>query len=89
MPNLHRKEEKKMGRPPHGGRGLKCVIVDITNNFNVSPSPRRAWIEISLGQIGLTDIKLSPSPRRAWIEINCFGYGSQFHTVALPTEGVD
>ena len=34
-----------------------------------SPSPRRAWIEITRG-VRLKAVLTSPSPRRAWIEIS-------------------
>ena len=56
-------------RPPHGGRGLKSFIKDISAELEASPSPRRAWIEISLRAVQHLPIR-SPSPRRAWIEIH-------------------
>ena len=34
------------GRPPHGGRGLKFFLVRFSASAYLSPSPRRAWIEI-------------------------------------------
>ena len=56
-------------RPPHGGRGLKYR--GFYQHFQLkvgSPSPRRAWIEITNLSISALLLK-SPSPRRAWIEI--------------------
>ena len=35
------------GRPPHGGRGLKCKHTNDKIINGRSPSPRRAWIEIT------------------------------------------
>ena len=56
-------------RPPHGGRGLKCLCIGELKNDSRSPSPRRAWIEISyFFERGCKHV-WSPSPRRAWIEI--------------------
>ena len=37
--------------------------------FLLSPSSRRAWIEMLLVVVSLPDPWLSPSSRRAWIEI--------------------
>ena len=53
-----------------------------------SPSPRRAWIEISF-QRAQAALQLSPSPRRAWIEMPMNGNKIWLSGVALPTEGVD
>ena len=67
---------------------MKCINAQIRNNKIVSPSPRRAWIEIVIGRMFKAGMQ-SPSPRRAWIEIvigRMFKAGMQ---VALPTEGVD
>ena len=36
----------RIGRPPHGGRGLKCKDKNILSAMTESPSPRRAWIEM-------------------------------------------
>ena len=33
-------------RPPHGGRGLKSLGLAVEEQVVLSPSPRRAWIEI-------------------------------------------
>ena len=33
-------------RPPHGGRGLKLLFVNLLVGIVSSPSPRRAWIEM-------------------------------------------
>ena len=54
----------------------------------MSPSPRRAWIEICALTSFAGEI-VSPSPRRAWIEITLLYKEIQRNTVALPTEGVD
>ena len=54
----------------------------------VSPSPRRAWIEIFNLESGHIEAS-SPSPRRAWIEIPIPAIKQQSYRVALPTEGVD
>ena len=53
-----------------------------------SPSPRRAWIEISK-LLTSKPKRWSPSPRRAWIEIRGFVHPQQRCLVALPAEGVD
>ena len=37
---------QKCGRPPHGGRGLKYAPRKRRQIRTLSPSPRRAWIEI-------------------------------------------
>ena len=58
--------------------------------FLLSPSSRRAWIEISSGKSSTMDCSRSPSSRRAWIEIpflrQVLYHGLQ---VALLAEGVD
>ena len=38
-------------RPPHGGRGLKSSLSILVPVVAVSPSPRRAWIEIDISII--------------------------------------
>ena len=54
----------------------------------VSPSARRAWIEISeLNKNHRTP--LSPSARRAWIEMSNTPPHMTMMLVALRTEGVD
>ena len=35
------------GRPPRGGRGLKCKTLDKITSLIKSPPSRGAWIEIS------------------------------------------
>ena len=51
-------------------RNIKALAGDVAHA--VSPSSRRAWIEIVLG-VGLANlVLLSPSSRRAWIEIMPF-----------------
>ena len=54
----------------------------------MSPSSRRAWIEIAIGD-HLRVIAESPSSRRAWIEIFCIVLSSRAPVVALLAEGVD
>ena len=54
----------------------------------MSPSPRRAWIEMSNVYENVVKMR-SPSPRRAWIEITSSKKSSTISAVALPTEGVD
>ena len=57
---------------------------------DASPSPRRAWIEMSNGDTIIDTTVKSPSPRRAWIEIFLFmRFLPHLLYVALPTEGVD
>ena len=54
----------------------------------LSPSTRKAWIEISFTI--LWDLSCaSPSTRRAWIEIFAVGVRPAFSIVALHPEGVD
>ena len=59
-------------RPPHGGRGLKFRPSSRQSGCPVSPSPRRAWIEMLSSMLLITSF-MSPSPRRAWIEIRGAG----------------
>ena len=56
--------------------------------FLLSPSPRRAWIEINGTYAGYYQPG-SPSPRSAWIEIYENGDVPESLLVALPSEGVD
>ena len=55
----------------------------------VSPSSRRAWIEIIGDYFGLPTQVTSPSSRRAWIEIYSRTGRRQSALVALLAEGVD
>ena len=55
----------------------------------MSPSSRRAWIEISAGAFVVVSMTLSPSSRRAWIEIALSLNVSSVWSVALLAEGVD
>ena len=57
------------GRPPHGGRGLKYRYLFACHEKVSSPSPRRAWIEITALTVR-HGRRASPSPRRAWIEMS-------------------
>ena len=56
--------------------------------FLLSPSSRRAWIEIQILQ-GEKDREKSPSSRRAWIEIIRHRPFPLWIPVALLAEGVD
>ena len=56
---------------------------------HASPSPRRAWIEITCLMVGTCSTVGSPSPQRAWIEIPSLDRSSRTPPVALLTEGVD
>ena len=55
----------------------------------VSPSSRRAWIEIDTVFISTPARIRSPSSRRAWIEIQAGLARKLGVTVALLAEGVD
>ena len=68
---------------------MKWLFIATQAYDALSPSPRRAWIEIPL--FIKTNIRqTSPSPRRAWIEIlESSALIHIFLRVALPTEGVD
>ena len=55
----------------------------------VSPSSRRAWIEILKGSERPSKSLWSPSSRRAWIEIVLDVIGADGYRVALLAEGVD
>ena len=55
----------------------------------MSPSTRRAWIEIILSIITKYNLKGSPSTRRAWIEIQTSMTFRLTPSVALHPEGVD
>ena len=54
----------------------------------VSPSTRRAWIEISVN-VNAAYLLVSPSTRRAWIEIKLSLNAAVDSPVALHPEGVD
>ena len=45
MENLSCKRWKKC-RPPHGGRGLKCITYSNYSQYTMSSSTWRTWIEI-------------------------------------------
>ena len=55
-------------RPPHGGRGLKCRVFDVTESLGLSSSTRGTWIEIDKRGAGGQG-KWSSSARGTWIEI--------------------
>ena len=56
--------------------------------FLLSPSSRRAWIEIGIFRPGVIANR-SPSSRRAWIEMGAVSRSQTIGTVALLAEGVD
>ena len=56
--------------------------------FLLSPSSRRAWIEITIEPSSCLYFK-SPSSRRAWIEILVMALVFAVMAVALLAEGVD
>ena len=49
---------------------MKSAMGNDTVSGEVSPSPRRAWIEIHIICVLRHIRRASPSPRRAWIEIS-------------------
>ena len=55
----------------------------------MSPSSRRAWIEISKLFVNILPLYGSPSSRRAWIEIAVYVDVTDAFDVALLAEGVD
>ena len=55
----------------------------------MSPSMRRAWIEIARSISQQKEIAKSPSMRRAWIEIPMLAKLWPYGFVALYAEGVD
>ena len=55
----------------------------------LSPSVRRAWIEIVIRRSRCHNRCRSPSVRRAWIEIDLKGAYNASDLVALREEGVD
>ena len=55
----------------------------------LSPSSRRAWIEIMLSGGDIDTVIESPSSRRAWIEIRRVWTRATLRIVALLAEGVD
>ena len=57
--------------------------------FLLSPSSRRAWIEIPHEREVLQKARPSPSSRRAWIEIFAVPGEPKGKAVALLAEGVD
>ena len=62
--------------------------VEVMDGVKMSPSSRRAWIEID--DAGMKRIHvMSPSSRRAWIEIGLPLFLSSLGGVALLAEGVD
>ena len=57
--------------------------------FLLSPSSRRAWIEIPKDNAAVDALLPSPSSRRAWIEIPLQPPELTLLLVALLAEGVD
>ena len=76
-------------RPPHGGRGLKFVLLEIGQVFAVSPPARGAWIEIATRSCSTVSAFASPPARGAWIEINFTSRPLTSTIVAPRTGGVD
>ena len=76
-------------RPPRGGRGLKSDLARCKITHTLSPSSRRAWIEITFDIMGEVQPRVSPSSRRAWIEIHRRERPPDVDGVALLAEGVD
>ena len=60
-----------------------------TGTVKVSPSTRRAWIEIAVLSNTFESKEWSPSTRRAWIEITGVESNIVLLLVALHPEGVD
>ena len=56
---------------------------------SLSPSVRRAWIEILVCNCKRTGSRKSPSVRRAWIEIPSSRLAPERQYVTLREEGVD
>ena len=48
------------GRPPHGGRGLKCPKCYIEEMDEESPPARGAWIEIGRRRRGMSTYTVAP-----------------------------
>ena len=78
----------KEGRPPHGGRGLKCWCDMISKNGASSSSTRRTWIEIN-HMATVDKMVSSSSTRRTWIEIGSDAAAVVRSVVVLHTEDVD
>ena len=76
------------GRPPRGGRGLRWQEQSLEPCKALSPSARRAGIEIFTTGIKSWWTK-SPSARRAGIEILLLAASSPRQRVALREEGGD
>ena len=62
--------------------------MSLANTVGMSPSSRRAWIEILLHAPARREAR-SPSSRRAWIEITSTATTARPTRVALLAEGVD
>ena len=67
---------------------MKFIVPLNLHFILMSPSPRRAWIEM-IAVVIMSIVIVSPSPRRAWIEILSKSVKIHLLEVALPTEGVD
>ena len=78
----------RLGRSPHGERGLKSFYRDEEKRLASSLPSRGAWIEIISQPVSVKSLRSLPS-RGAWIEILTGGYQSQRSSVAPLTGSVD
>ena len=74
----------KVGRSPHGERGLKYADHVLAIIFKWSLSSRRAWIEILILATSPCFAFLSLSSRRAWIEILYVEPGNDYNSCRSP-----
>ena len=89
MPTIaeRREPDEDVALHPEGvDRNTYCL--DNMPHLGLSPSTRRAWIEIS-SAVDAIYIKKSPSTRRAWIEMGSGQTTKCGGGVALHSEGVD
>ena len=71
------------------GVDRNCTVAGLRLLKILSPSSRRAWIEIQAVQPQFFRALMSPSSRRAWIEISVPQASQMYTPVALLAEGVD
>ena len=77
----------ELGRPPHGGRGLKSEKTDRHWEKQLSPPARGAWVEIGSAVICVPR-RSSPPARGAWVEIRRNWSDAKIGRVAPRTGGV-